>query len=174
MALTRFPTYLRLVGTPREERRTEVPARIVSIPAWNRDLATGVASRQALMDRLTTVGELAPKAPLSFVAVRIVDAEDLDPTGLAQLQKSVAKLLGELTRATDMVGRVDDGAFGIVLQGTGTTAAGAVASRLSFHLNRIAELPRTAAIIVSAATGTGVNAETLAVAALDSFEVCAG
>lgn len=174
MALSRFPTYLRLVGTPREERRTEETARIVSIPAWNRDLATGVASRQALMDRLTTVGELAPKAPLSFVAVRIVDAEELDAGELIQLQKSVAARLRELTRATDLVGRVDDNAFGVVLQGTGATAAGAVASRLSFHLNRVSELPRTAAVIVSAATGTGANAETLAVAALDNFEVCAG
>ena len=174
MALSRFPTYLRLVGNPREERRADSPARIISIPAWNRDLSTGVASRQALMDRLTTVGELAPKAPLSFVAVRIEDADELSAAQHVALQKAVAVRLRELTRATDMVGRVDEDAFGVVLQGTGATAAGAVASRLAHHLNRLAELPRTAAVIVSAATGTGVNAETLAIAALDSFEVCAG
>jgi GGDEF domain-containing protein len=126
------------------------------------------------MDRLNTVGELAPKAPLSFVAARIVDAEEMTTTEVAALQKAVANRLRELTRATDMVGRVEENAFGIVLQGTGATAAGAVASRLSFHLNRLAELPRTAAVVVSAATGTGANAETLAVAALDSFEACAG
>lgn len=174
MALSRFPTYLRLVGAPREERRTEAPARIISVPAWNRDLITGVASKQALMDRLTTVGELAPQAPLSFVAVRIDDAESLAPAQRERLQKAVANRLRELTRATDMVGRIDDDAFGVVLQGTGATAAGAVSSRLAHHLNRLPELPRAAAVVVSAATGTGVNAETLAVAALDSFEVCAG
>lgn len=174
MALSRFPTYLRLVGTPREERRDERPGRILSIPAWNRDLSTGVSSRQALMDRLATVGELAPRAPLSFVAVRIEDAEDLTPAERGQLEKAVAGRLRELTRATDMVGRLEDDSFGIVLQGAGATAAGAVSCRLAHHLNRLAELPRTAAVVVSAATGTGANAETLAVAAMDSFEVCAG
>ena len=174
MALSRFPTYLRLVGPSREERRHGGSARITSLPAWNRDHGAVVASRQALMERLVTVGELAPGAPLSFVAVRIEDAEDLAPRERQKLRDSVANRLRELTRATDMVGRAEDDAFGVVLQGTGATAAGAVASRMAHHLNRLPELPRNAAVIVSAATGTGTNAQTLAAAALDSFEVCAG
>lgn len=174
MALSRFPTYLRLISAPGIERRSEAPAKVLSIPAWNRDLATGVASRQALLDRLSVVGELGPKAPLSFVAIRFEDTEDMPAESLAALQKAVAARLAELTRATDMVGRLEETAFGIVLQGTGATAAGAVASRLSHHLNRLAELPRTAAIVVSAATGTGVNAQALVIAAMDSLEVCAG
>lgn len=174
MALSRFPTYLRLVGEPRPERRGSEPARVLSLPAWNRDLATGVASRQALFERLATIGELAPRAPLSFVAVQLDLDEEIDDSAYAALESAVTAKLVELTRATDLVGRMDDGVFGVALQGTGATAAGAVASRLTHHLNRLPELPRDAAVIVSAATGTGVNGQTLAMAAIDSFEQCAG
>lgn len=174
MALSRFPTYLRLVGAPRIEHRAGEPAKVISVPAWERDLATGIATRQALLDRLSTVGTLAPTAPLSFVAACIEGAEELDEATLGSLQRAVASRLKDLTRATDVVGRIDDDTFGVVLQGTGATAAGAVASRLAHHLNKLPELPRQVGVVVSAATGTGASAETLAVAALDSFEVCAG
>ena len=174
MALSRFPTYLRLINGPRTERRQEAQAKVLSVPAWNRDLATGVASRQALLDRLAVVGELGPRAPLSFVAVRLEDDDGLSEETVESLEKAVAARLTELTRVTDVVGRLQERAFGIVLQGTGATAAGAVASRLSHHLNRLAELPRTTSVIVSAATGTGVNAHALVIAAMDSLEECAG
>ncbi len=174
MALARFPTYLRLVGAPRIERRAGKPANVPSVPEWNKDLATGIATRQALLERLSTVGTLAPTAPLSFVAACIEGAEGMDVATLAALQRAVGARLKNLTRATDLVGRVDDETFGVVLQGTGSTAAGAVASRLAHHLNKLPGLPRHGCIVVSAATGNGGNAETLAAAALDSFEVCAG
>lgn len=174
MALSRFPTYLRLVGETRQERRANEPARVLSLPAWNRDLATGVASRQVLLERLATIGELAPRAPLSFVAVQLDLEDEIEENAYTALENAVTAKLVELSRATDMVGRMDDGVFGVALQGTGATAAGAVASRFAHHLNRLPELPQDAVVIVSAATGTGMNAHTLAMAAIDSFEQCAG
>jgi GGDEF domain-containing protein len=134
------------------------------------DGATGVVTRNALLSRLEEMGELAPTAPLSFVVVKV--------SGLAQAGdealKPIAARVRELIRATDVVGRLTGTTFGVALQGTGATAAGAVAARLAHHLNRIAELHPAVCITVSAATGTGVNAEMLPVAAMDSYEPCCG
>ncbi len=134
------------------------------------DGATGVVTRNALLSRLEEMGELAPTAPLSFVVVKV--------SGLAQAGdealKPIAARVRELIRATDVVGRLTGTTFGVALQGTGATAAGAVAARLTHHLNRIAELHPAVCITVSAATGTGVNAEMLPVAAMDSYEPCCG
>jgi GGDEF domain-containing protein len=174
MALSRFPTYLRLVGPAIAAERTGEAAKMIRVPAWDRDLLTGLASRQALLDRLVSFGSLAPTAPLSFVAARIDGADEMDEADYEELQRSIARKLRELSRPMDLAGRLADDTFGVVLQGTGATAAGAVSSRLAHHLNLLPELDGDMAIIVSAATGKGTNAETLAVAALDSFEQCAG
>jgi GGDEF domain-containing protein len=127
--------------------RTTTPAS----PPFETDPSTGVATRNALLDRLEAMGQLAPNAPLSF-----------------------AERLRELTRGTDIVGRLTGTTFGIALQGTGVTAAGAVAARLTHHLNRLAELGPAVCVTVSAATGIGLNAETLPVAAMETFEPCCG
>ena len=167
MSVSRFPAYLRLIGAPAPvEHESAAP---IAIPAAELDPATGVATRQALLDRLEAMGQLAPRAPLSFLVVKVAGlakGEGDDPL------RRVAARVHELARAVDVVGRLSGTSFGIALQGTGVTAAGAVAARLTHHLNRLAELSPAICITVSAATGTGINAETLPVAAIDTFEPC--
>jgi len=167
MSVQRFPAYLHLLA-PRgaDQAREAVPAP----PAFETDHATGVATRHALLDRLEAMGQLAPNAPLSFVVVKVAGLNRGDTKAL----KTIARRLRELTRGTDVVGRLTGTTFGIALQGTGVTAAGAVAARLTHHLNRLAELPPSVCVTVSAATGTGQNADTLPVAAMDTFEPCCG
>ena len=117
------------------------------------------------------MGQLAPNAPLSFLVVKVSGLRHAD--GDVQL-RHVAARVRELVRATDTIGRLTGTAFGIALQGTGVTAAGAVAARLTHHLNRMEQLHPAVCVTVSAATGTGVNAETLPIAAMETFEPCCG
>lgn len=167
MAVTRFPSHLRLVGTGHpHSASTSEPTRIHPelLPGTERDRQTGTATRAALMARLEMVGNLAPSMPLSFLAVRIEADEPAAP-----LLQAVAGRLRELIRATDAVGRLDETTFGVVLQGTGVTAAGAVAARLAHHLNRLPGAPGEFTVTVSAATGTGLHAGTLTEAAMETF-----
>ena len=123
-----------------------------------------------LLDRLEVLGELAPAAPLSFLLVRVC-AEDAPARGVAA---AVAERVGSLVRATDVVGLFGQDGVGVVLQGTGVTAAGAVAGRLSLHLNRaLADMAPGHHATVHAATGTGLNALTLPIAATqDLDDIC--
>ena len=167
MSISRFPAHLRLMVAPAFENGA--PAKTAR-PMVALDGATGVVTRTALLARLEEMGELAPTAPLSFVVVKV--------SGLAQAGEDalqpIAARVRELIRATDVVGRLTGTTFGVALQGTGATAAGAVAARLTHHLNRISELHPAVCITVSAATGTGLNAEVLPAAAMDSYEPCCG
>ena len=87
----------------------------------------------------------------------------------ASVMSAVARRVRELTRATDHVGRFTATSMGVVLQGTGAQAASAVAARLTFHLGHgLAAVAPGLEVSVHAATGTGVNADMLPVAALDS------
>lgn len=114
---------------------------------------------------------LAPSAPLSFLVVQVRGVKDTHDA--ATLMECAGLRLRELTRATDAVGRFNGTSFGIVLQGTGATAAGAVAARLSFHLNYLlGALSPGADSVVYAATGLGLNSGTLPVAALDHLGDC--
>jgi GGDEF domain-containing protein len=167
MVVTRFPSHLRLIGAGQPLITTAAePTRIHPelLPDADRDHLTGTATRAALLARLEMVGSLAPSMPLSFLAVH-VEADELN----APMLRAVAARLRELTRPTDAVGRLDDATFGIVLQGTGVTAAGAVAARLVHHLNRLPGAPREFSVTVSAATGTGLNGATLPEAAMETF-----
>lgn len=169
MSVSRFPAYLRLIGAPAaiENESVAPPA----IPAAELDPSTGVATRQALLDRLEAMGQLAPRAPLSFLVVKVAGIPPGE--GDTSLREIAARTRG-LTRGVDVIGRFTGTTLGIALQGTGLTAAGAVAARLTHHLNRLAELSPSICISVSAATGTGINAETLPVAAMDTYEPCCG
>ncbi|MGE3074173.1 MAG: diguanylate cyclase [Dehalococcoidia bacterium] len=169
MSVAQFPTYLRIIGAGaafEREHREPTPIRNFDL-----DPATGVATRQALLNRTETMGELAPTAPLSFLVVKVAGAKGIDSEDQLRL---IASRINELTRGVDIVGRLTGTSFGIALQGAGYTAAGAVAARLTHHLNRMAELSPSICITVSAATGTGVNAETLPLAAMDTCEPCCG
>lgn len=169
MSVSRFPAYLRILGAASPaENVTPIAA---ALPATDVDPTTGMTTRQALLERLEAMGELAPHAPLSFLVVKVSGlpaGEDADSL------RTIAGRIRELTRGVDVVGRFTGTTFGIALQGTGVTAAGAVAARLGHHLNRIAELSPSICITVSAATGTGVNAEVLPVAAMDTAQPCCG
>lgn len=167
MAVTRFPSHLRLIGAGQPLITTvAAPTRIHPelLPDSDCDHLTGTATRAALLARLEMVGSLAPSMPLSFLAVHI----EADEPAAAML-RAVAARLRELTRATDAVGRLDEATFGVVLQGTGVTAAGAVAARLAHHLNRLPGAPGAFTVTVSAATGTGLHASTLTEAAMETF-----
>lgn len=181
MNATRQPTYLRLLTPFALERVPDQAAPIIAAanPVRGRfrtDPLCGVATRQVLLDRLETLGEVAPGAPLSFAVVKLhglsaVNHELGFQAGDAMLQ-AVARCITGLTRATDLVGRLAGSTFGVVLQSTGATAAGAVTSRLAHHLGQLQSDGRPVRITVSAATGTGVNAATLPHAAVDSLGTC--
>lgn len=159
MTANRLPTHLRLLG-PSIKLAPDAVANVIALPSRRR-----LASREEVLERLDAAGELAPGAPLSFLVVRVLGACHGDHDD--QLRR-IANRMTDLVRGTDLAGRMDGHTFGIVLQGTGVVAAGAVAARLAHHLNRIAELSPSLCITVSAATGTGINAGTLAVAAMET------
>ena len=165
MSVQRFPAYLRLIGSA---AFAETETRRPELPPIELDQTTGVATRQALLEHLEAMGELAPRAPLSFLVVKVTGTDSEDPL------RQVAKRVRELIRGVDVVGRLTGTTFGIALQGAGVTAAGAVAARLTHHLNRLADLSPSICVTVSTATGTGVNAETLPVAAMDTAQPCCG
>ena len=139
-------------------------------------LAGDMPGREALLERLRIVGELAPRATLSFLAVEVSGLyRVLEPPAdgaATTLLEAVAAGVRGATRSTDMAGMLGASTFGVVLQGTGEKAAGAVAARLSAFLNELAAGWPGAAVHVSAATGTGVNALVLMSAALDSSADC--
>ncbi len=165
---------------------TAVPANLVflrpaELAASAREAASApsrepramVVARHQLLERLDLVGELAPNAPLSFLIVKVNGLESIRDRGCglsrASVMSAVARRVRELTRATDHVGRFTATSVGVVLQGTGASAASAVAARLTFHLGHgLAAVAPGLEVSVHAATGTGVNADMLPVAALDS------
>jgi GGDEF domain-containing protein len=85
----------------------------------------------------------------------------------------VAGRVRSLTRAVDAVGRLGDASLGVLLQGAGVTAAGAVAARLSYHISQVLRgLNHELAVRVTAATGTGANWATLPIAATPTLPDC--
>lgn len=173
MAVIQFPLTLKRDQFSGEARIRQFAPGNVDRP--REQALWGVPGKLALLERLAVIGELAPDAPLSFVVVKVeggvhpVDDERELPETLLH---EVASRIRSLTRATDMMGRLSESSFGLVLQGTGATAAGAVAARLSHHLNQLtAGMPCTE-VRVSAATGRGLNAGVLPSAAMESFEEC--
>jgi GGDEF domain-containing protein len=129
-----------------------------------------VLDRRGLLESVERLGKIAPEAPLSFLIV-IVDGLDAIGEVEADLtMRLVAGRLRSLTRATDAVGKLSGSAFGVLLQGTGSTAAGAVAARLSYHVGNVLRgIHAELGVRVTAATGTGVNWPTLPVAAAESL-----
>lgn len=129
-----------------------------------------VAGRDVLLQRLQALGELAPDAPLSFLVVHIGGLGQLRDaeSGVGALA-AIVNQIAELTGPLDMAGRIGPAEIGIVLQGRGTYAAAALASRLKWCLQRLPELARPLYVEVYAATGTGQNATMLPRAAADSL-----
>ena len=180
MTLAHLPAHLRLIGPargPAEAACRETRTRAERLfGSFERDPLCQVATRQALFEHLERVGALAPSSPLSMVVVKVNGLVALNrDRGWRvgdELLQEIAGRIRSFTRATDLVGRLTGSSFGLILQGTGATAAGAVASRLEFQLHRPSIVPPPTGVLVSVATGTGINAEMLPMAALDSLGEC--
>ncbi|GAB4328899.1 MAG: hypothetical protein Kow0010_13020 [Dehalococcoidia bacterium] len=155
------------VGSPRPLARDsyEGPPRITSI---SERLAAGILDEDALLDRLDLIGSLAPHAPLSFLAVE-VDGADRTTSDGQELLNLLAYHACSSVRATDVVGRLGDTGFGVILQGTSDRRAAAIAARLQHILGRLAIPYPGVSIVVSAASGLGVNAPVLPEAAVASL-----
>ncbi len=176
----RIPAYLTLLKPMTgPTRQAAAPTHIARHLRYERPGATsrdefGVATRHALLLQLDTIGELAPTAPLSFLVVTLQGlnnlANDLGERACEDALKLTAQTMANVTRATDMVGWMSEAGFGVVLQGTGSIGASAVAARMSHHLDRALQAFPHIVAEVGSATGTGVNAEMLPVAAMDSFQ----
>lgn len=144
---------------------------------FRQDPLCGVATKRALLERLAIVGDLAPGAPLSFLVITVRGLVEVNQRDGFQASdralQAIASRTAELTRATDLVGRLSGTRFGVVLQGSGSTSAGATASRLAHHLGLLPQLIAPLRVEVSAASGIGANARMLVTAALDLPEGCA-
>jgi GGDEF domain-containing protein len=133
----------------------------------------GVLDRHELFDTCERVGEVAPTAPLSFLVVTIDGLATLSHDERTLTMRLVSGRVRALTRALDAVGRMGDAALGVLLQGTGATAAGAVAARMSYHVSQALHVvDAELGVRVSAATGTGANWATLPIAATPSLPDC--
>ncbi|MFN0146783.1 MAG: hypothetical protein ACKVT1_09745 [Dehalococcoidia bacterium] len=166
MAIVQLPANLTLLR-PRNGFRGHVRQRPTALAP--------IVSRRELLERLETIGELAPHAPLSFLLVRVEGLDEVSATPFSprQIMGMIGMRIIALTRPTDTVGEYAGNSFGIVLQGAGATAAAAVASRVSFHLAQLRDgLGIETKALVYAATGNGLNAELLPVAAIDSLDDC--
>ena len=174
MNMTTRPAHLSLIVPGEPVRLPERPRPLIGKQGRRRlPFKAGVAAvleRRDLFDAIERIGALAPGAPLSFLAVRVSALEEATPTEVDLTLRLLAGRLSALTRATDHVGRMGIASFGVILQGTGVTAASAVAARLAHHLNVAARAVDPALkVTVGAATGTGLNWSTLPVAATNSL-----
>jgi GGDEF domain-containing protein len=166
-----LPAYLTLIPGGFAARPVPLAERGVG----RRSPANGavVLDRPELFQAVERIGRLAPNAPLSFLVVRVAGLADLDHDQEQLAMRLVAGRVRAMTRATDVVGRMGGASLGVLLQGTGLTAAGATAARLSYHVSSAARAISPALDIrVSAATGTGLNWNTLPVAAANSLPDC--
>jgi GGDEF domain-containing protein len=126
------------------------------------------------MRHLDTFADIAPRSPLSFLAIRITGLDVVlasrGEIGVRFIARGVGEAFLSLCRGTDIPGELGDGEFGLILQGSGPTAAAAAAARLHHRLNRLPFVPSGCAVLVGAATGTGSHGRRLARAALDMFD----
>lgn len=135
--------------------------------------ATDVLDRRELFETVERVGEIAPAAPLSFLVVTVDGLAELARDEATLTMRLVSGRVRSLTRAVDAVGRMGEASLGVLLQGTGVTAAGAVAARLSHHISQVVRgLNPQLGVHVTAATGTGANWPTLPVAATPTLPDC--
>ena len=169
MNTQRFPAYLTLMSGSRVPR----PLPLTGPRRTSTAGKGAVLDRRELFATVERIGELAPTAPLSFLVITVEGMGDLGREESQLLMRLVAGRIRSVTRATDAVGRMGAAGFGVVLQGTGTTAASAVAARLSYHLAQIVHgVDGNLSVQVSAATGTGINWSTLPIAAMSSLPDC--
>ena len=121
MVLSRFPTYLRVVGSPVFDRHA------AGGPAAPSPARTLLAAEQ-LYGRLEAMGRLAPGASLSFVAVHLDGSDHLrgagNPGAWRQALADTGLRVIQLTRATDAAGWLRPDTLGVALQGAGPYCRG--------------------------------------------------
>ncbi len=168
---TRQPTLLRFPDkrqdpTPYDVGGGAVTAELVNFAGR---VATNVLSHRELEDKLATLRDMQPQAPLSFLAVEV--------HGLSELRLSdwrrPSDILGILAhnlpgeiRVTDFVGRLGGSTIGVILQGSTTAQASKIIERLRTRLTRLSHTAPPIEITVSAASGRGINAQVLPNAAM--------
>jgi len=131
-----------------------------------------VATRRALLQRLSLLAAIAPAAPVSFLLVEIegiADLEYLDPVSSPTVISEVTDSLSRLSDPTDLVGRFEHATFGIVLQGRAAGSAALISARIGHHLNLLPLMRHPARALVAVATGTGASASALVAAAADAL-----
>ena len=147
--------------------RTAVPS-----PRRSGQPARRLASEAELRDRLDLLGELAPAGPLSFIAINIYGLAELKPDDWrtpAHVVDAVGREALGVVRATDLLGRLSSASYGLVLQGAAGARAAAAVDELSEVLRELPVGEAPIEIVVSAATGTGANADLLPRAAVESL-----
>ena len=178
MTVMNPPAKLTLLNPPARARAHARKSHATPIPfraRCHRDAGASplLAGHADLIERLSVVAALGPDAPLSFVVVKVDGLSELNRSfgwdAGSEALRAIGQEVCRVVRATDLAGRLTSTMFGIVLQGSGATAAEAVAARLSYRINRLLPGSQPVSVRVSAATGTGVNADVLPVAALESF-----
>ena len=131
-----------------------------------------LASEDELLARLTLLGQLAPAGPLSLIAITIHGLAELEPHDWrtpAHVVDAVGRQALGLVRATDLLGRLSNASYGLVLQGAAGARAAAMADELTELLRELPVGQAPIEIVVSAVTGTGVNADLLPRAAVESL-----
>jgi len=132
----------------------------------------GVATRNALLERLALLESIAPAAPLSLLLVRVEGLGDLEqpgPLDAPVVVAEVASALSRLTAPTDLVGRFESATFGVVLQGRGAGSAALMSARVCHHLNALPILRFPVEVRAGVATGTGATQRMLVTAAADAL-----
>ena len=100
----------------------------------------GVATRNAMLERMALLEAIAPTSPLSFLLVRVeglTALDEVDPLNTPIVMAEVASALSRLTRPTDLVGRFENATFGVLLQGRGAGSAALISARVHHHLNAL-------------------------------------
>jgi GGDEF domain-containing protein len=132
----------------------------------------GVATRNALLERLTLLEAIAPSSPVSFLLVLVdglTELEQVDAMNTSVVTAEVAAALSRLTTPMDLVGRFENATFGIVLQGRGAGSAALMSARIHHHLNALPIVRFPVEVRVAVATGTGDNHKLLITAATDAL-----
>ena len=175
---TREPTLLqfpdrRADPTPYDVASGAVTTELVNFAGR---AATGVLSHRELEDKLATLGDMQPQAPLSFLAVELHGLSELElsdwrrPSDIVDILAH--NLRGEI-RVTDFVGRLGGSTIGVILQGSNSEHAGRIVERLRMRLARLSHTAPPIEVTVSAASGRGINAQVLPNAAMSPLgETC--
>lgn len=149
----------------------ETTGQLLAFPSPIRDRDSGQAQTRespglnAIVDRLTILGEISPERPVSVVIVSLPGDPGWEAAALAE------GVVRANVRAVDTVVALGDGRIGVVLQGSGPREASETAGRVQHRLQR-SPLFHGMAVTIAAASGIGQHGQTLLKAASTSLPDC--